>query len=80
MQSEKIKGLIRARFSRIELNGHFGNVKSVGDGVFELRWKMGLRVYFAYLEDRKIVVLYGGTKHGQKADIKKAKSQINQKN
>jgi putative addiction module killer protein len=73
-QTEKIKGLIRARFSRIEVAGHFGVVNSVGDGVFELKWKIGLRVYFAYLDRKRIVVLYGGTKHGQKADIKKAKT------
>lgn len=73
-QSEKIKGLVRARFSRIELVGHFGIVNSVGDGVFELKWKIGLRVYFAYLDRKRIVILLGGTKHGQKADIKKAKS------
>lgn len=73
-QTDKIKGLIRARFSRIELSGHFGVVNSVGDGVFELKWKIGLRVYFAYLSRKRIVVLLGGTKHGQKADIKKAKS------
>lgn len=73
-QTDKIKGLVRARFSRIEVAGHFGVVNSVGNGVFELKWKMGLRVYFAYLDRKRIVVLLGGTKHGQKADIKKAKS------
>jgi len=75
-QTEKIKGLVRARFSRIEVAAHFGVVKSVGDGVFELKWKFGLRVYFAYLDRKRIVVILGGTKHGQKADIKKAKSLI----
>ncbi|HRK08631.1 MAG TPA: type II toxin-antitoxin system RelE/ParE family toxin [Pseudobdellovibrionaceae bacterium] len=73
-QTDKIKGLVTARFSRIEVAGHFGVVNSVGDGVFELKWKIGLRVYFAYLDRKRIVVLLGGTKHGQKADIKKAKS------
>lgn len=73
-QTEKVKGLVRGRFSRIEVAGHFGVVNSVGDGVFELKWKIGLRVYFAYLDRKRIVILLGGTKHGQKADIKKAKS------
>lgn len=73
-QTDKIKGLVRVRFSRIEVAGHFGVVNSVGDGVFELKWKIGLRVYFAYLDRKRIVVLLGGTKHGQKADIKKAKN------
>jgi putative addiction module killer protein len=73
-QTEKIKGLVMARFSRIEVAGHFGIMNSVGDGVFELKWKIGLRVYFAYLDRKRIVILLRGTKHGQKADIKKANS------
>ena len=75
-QTEKLKGLIRARFSRIQTAAHFGVVNSVGNGVFELKWKTGLRIYFAYLDRKKIIVLVGGTKHGQKTDIKKAKSLI----
>lgn len=73
-QSEKVKAQIRARFSRIEMAGHFGIFKSVGDGVLELKWKNGLRIYFAYLAHKKIIIILGGTKHGQKTDIKKAKS------
>lgn len=75
-QNNKIKGLVRARFSRIELYGHFGESKPVGDGVFELKWKIGLRVYFAYLSEQKIIILLGGTKNGQSKDIKKAKNLI----
>lgn len=71
-----IKGLVRARFSRIEVSAHFGTVKPVGDGVSELKWKNGTRVYFAYLERKKIIILLGGTKNGQEKDIKKAKSLI----
>ena len=75
-QSEIVKDQIRARFSRIELAGHFGIFKSVGDGVLELKWKNGLRIYFAYLARKKIIVILGGTKHGQKTDIKKAKGYL----
>ncbi len=72
-QKDKVKGLIRARFSRIQLDSHFGTVKSLGDGVYELKWKNGLRVYFGYLEKTKILILLGGNKNGQDKDIKKAK-------
>lgn len=75
-QSEMVKGLVRSRFSRIEVSAHFGTVKSVGNGVRELKWKNGIRVYFAYLERKKIIILLGGTKNGQEKDIKKAKSII----
>ncbi len=37
-QKDKVKGLVRARFSRIQLDVHFGTVKSLGDGVYELKW------------------------------------------
>ena len=70
-QDEKVKGLVRARFSRIELAGHFGTVKYLDDGVYELKWKNGLRVYFGYLEKTKVLVLLGGNKNGQNKDIKK---------
>ena len=72
-QKEKVKGLVRARLSRVQVDGHFGVVKSVDDGVYELKWKSGLRVYFGYLENTKILVLLGGNKNGQDKDIKKAK-------
>ena len=72
-QDDKIKGFIRARLSRIQVAGHFGIVKSVGDGVLELKWKNGLRVYFGYLERTRILILLGGSKNGQNQDIKKAK-------
>ncbi len=72
-QDDKVKGLVRARFSRIEIAGHFGVVKSLSDGVYELKWKNGLRIYFGYLEKTKILVLLGGNKNGQSKDIKKAK-------
>ena len=72
-QDDKIKGFVRARLSRIQDAGHFGIVKAVGDGVLELKWKNGLRVYFGYLERTRVLILLGGPKNGQNQDIKKAK-------
>lgn len=42
--------------------------------LIELKWKQSLRVYLARTEDRKFVLLWGGTKNGQDRDIKKAKN------
>lgn len=75
-QNDKLKGLVRSRLARIEFYGHFGQNRHLGDGVFELKWKSGLRVYYAFIERNKIVVLLGGTKNGQQKDIKKAKTLI----
>ena len=63
---------------RIERVGHgnFGDVKSVGAGVSELRVTVGpgYRVYFAKFEDKLIVLLVGGDKSTQSKDIAKAKT------
>ncbi|RLA70377.1 MAG: type II toxin-antitoxin system RelE/ParE family toxin [Epsilonproteobacteria bacterium] len=56
-------------------NGNFGDMKSVGDGISELRITVGpaYRVYFTKFDDRLIVLLVGGDKSTQSKDIKKAK-------
>jgi putative addiction module killer protein len=43
----KDQAQIDARVARIESFGHFGDAKSLKDGLAELRWKNGRRVYFA---------------------------------
>ncbi len=70
--SLRFRGAIESRVSRIEEEGHFGDCKYIGNGVSELRWKNGLRIYFVRLE-KGIFLLNGGDKNGQKKDIKKAK-------
>ncbi len=64
---------IDARLARLE-DGNFGDHKSVGEGVFELRIAKGpgLRVYYG-LDGPKIVVLIGGgDKRTQNKDIGRA--------
>ena len=69
---------IKHRLSLIETDGHFGDHKCVNsaDGIWELKWKNGPRVYFGHLKDETIAVLVGGNKNGQDKDIKKAQSLI----
>lgn len=61
------------RLSHIREDGYFGDHKDVEDNVWELRWKNGRRVYYAYIPKKKIILLLGGNKNGQSKDIKKAK-------
>jgi putative addiction module killer protein len=57
-------------------SGNTSNVKSVGDGVFELRMDFGpgCRVYFGRVGSRIVLLLAGGTKRRQSADIARAKA------
>ena len=75
-QTEKSKAQIDDRLSKVQDEGHFGDHKSVSEKneVGERRWKNGRRLYFAYIPERKILLLLGGNKNGQDKDIRKAKS------
>jgi putative addiction module killer protein len=55
-------------------NGNFGDVKPVGEGVWEARidWGPGYRIYYAQAGQRLILLLVGGYKRKQQADIEKA--------
>jgi putative addiction module killer protein len=54
---------------------NFGDCKALQDGVSELRikWGPGYRVYFAMIGRTRVLLLCGGTKRSQSADIKRAK-------
>jgi putative addiction module killer protein len=56
----------------------FGDRKSVGDGVFELRidYGPGYRIYYKKVSNEIVVLLCGGDKSTQVADIKKAKDLV----
>ena len=75
LKDANVKARINLRIRRIELNGNFGDVKPVGDGVSELRidYGPGYRVYFAKRGNRIVLLLAGGDKSTQQRDIEKAK-------
>lgn len=68
------QGRIATRIDRLML-GNFGDAKSVGDGVHELRMTFGpgYRVYFTRRGERIILLLCGGDKGSQSRDIVQAK-------
>ncbi len=61
------------RLDRV-MQGNLGDVRSVGDGVFEMRehFGAGWRMYYIQREQVLIVMLGGGDKSTQSADIAKA--------
>jgi putative addiction module killer protein len=76
LKLKDIKGkvAILRRVSRMK-DGNFGDHKSVGDGVSELRITVGAgyRVYYTQREETIIILLIGGDKSTQSKDIAKAK-------
>ena len=72
-ENAKTQALVESRIFRIERYDHFGDAKHLGDGLSELRWKSGLRVYFARVGARVVLLLHAGGKNDQKNDIKKAR-------
>lgn len=66
---------ITKRIDRI-VQGNFGDAKSVGDGVSELRFTFGpgYRVYYIRLGDVVVILLCGGDKDSQERDIERAKA------
>ena len=68
---DKTQLIVNARLQRIENEGHFGTINSF-DGLIELKWKSGLRVYTHRHEATLIIVLLGGNKNGQSKDIRQA--------
>ncbi len=71
----KVKAIVAARIRRLSF-GLAGDVARVGDGVSELRIHVGAgwRVYFVQRGSEVIVLLAGGSKKSQAADIRKAKA------
>ncbi|SMQ22371.1 putative addiction module killer protein [Pseudomonas helmanticensis] len=69
----RAKVAIARRIDRAS-TGNLGDVRSVGDGVSEMRVDVGagFRVYFAMRNGAVIVLLAGGDKSSQNADIRRA--------
>lgn len=75
LESEPPKVLVQiaVRLELIETEGHFGNHKNLKNEIWELKWKNGRRIYFAFISEKHILLLLGGNKNGQSKDITQAK-------
>ena len=74
MKDRRAQARINARILRVQQSGHFGDVKPARDGVSEMRIDHGpgYRVYFMLRGSVFVVLLAGGDKGTQDADIKTA--------
>ena len=68
--------IVDARLERIQSENHFGTVNCF-DGLTELKWKSGIRVYTVEVRPN-LILLLGGNKNGQAKDIRKAKKLLAQ--
>ncbi len=74
LKDRKAKIRITARLVAIQENGHFGDHKSVGGAVSELRFHFGpgYRIYYTLRGQELVLLLGGGDKDTQEKDIAKA--------
>ena len=75
LRDQKARARIQIRIRRLSL-GNFGDAKPVGEGVSELRidYGPGYRVYFQRIGSLLVLLLVGGAKKTQEADLAKAKA------
>ncbi len=68
-----MQAAVDTRLARVRA-GNFGDCKSVGGGVFELRMALGpgLRIYYGLHGRLVVVLLGGGDKRSQARDIRRA--------
>ncbi|WP_312350165.1 type II toxin-antitoxin system RelE/ParE family toxin [Actinomyces sp.] len=77
LKDARARGQILARLRKIQLHESlFGDVKSVGGGVVELRFHTGpgYRIYAALRGHRLMILLAGGDKSSQDRDIRLART------
>lgn len=74
LRDARARAKLEIRFRRISL-GIFGDIKPVGEGVLELREDIGpgYRVYVGRHGATLVILLCGGDKRTQDADLKRAK-------
>lgn len=74
LRDRQARARIVVRLERIEA-GNFGDHKSVGEGVSELRltYGPGYRIYLTRQGETVVILLCGGDKGSQAGDIREAK-------
>lgn len=74
LKDGRARAKIALRIVQTEL-GNFGDSKSVGDGIFEMRihYGPGYRLYYTNENEEIVFLLIGGDKSTQQWDIEKAK-------
>lgn len=74
LRDRRARARINARLARVRL-GNLGDTRDVGEGVHELKvdYGPGYRLYFENASASVVLLLCGGDKSTQEADIRRAK-------
>jgi putative addiction module killer protein len=74
LKDHRARAIIASRLDRLA-QGHVGDVKTIGEGISELRihYGPGYRVYFRKQGNTIVILLCGGDKSTQTKDIEAAK-------
>lgn len=75
LRDPQAKARVLTRLRRLSL-GNFGDSKALGSGLNEMRidYGPGYRIYFARRGDTLVLLLTGGDKSRQRADIEQARA------
>lgn len=70
LKDKRSIAIVLQRIDRVQL-GNFGDCRSVGSGVYELkiRFGSGLRIYFGIANAELVILLCAGDKSSQRKDI-----------
>lgn len=73
LRDKRAQARISVRLDRLE-EGNFGDHRSVGGGISELRVNVGqgYRIYYTIRQQRIVILLCGGDKASQQRDIRRA--------
>ena len=74
IKDTKLNTVITRRLARL-YDGNFGDTKSVGGGIYEIRihYGSGYRIYYRRRGERIIILLCAGDKSDQKKNLETAK-------
>jgi len=74
IKDKSIKYRLEARLSRLT-KGNFGDAATIANHLFELRFFFGsgFRIYYTLMDGKIVLLLCGGDKSSQSADIEQAK-------
>ena len=67
------RALIDERLDRVRI-GHLGNYRDLRGGLFELKFGIGIRIYYGMEGNKMILLICGGDKGSQTRDIATARA------